>query len=716
MESQAVVNRDSAGANGGSDATPSPGPAVRRDIVELVGKVAFPDPYRHLEDQTRVVLDWERQVDEATRRRLAELPHREVLEHAVAEEFRSRSISLPMEAEGRWFTLDRRDLDSSDAVFVSRTPADLGELLLTAADVGEPDRSAIEWIAPAPSGQLLALGVSNYGDQQTTLMIVDADTGRTKGPSIPLAWACQWLPDSTGLYCSAGRTRAAEGVVRDILFVRLRGGPSGVPLPGDIQDSIVVPALSSDGRFLSVSTSGVTPRLLYVLVRSSGEWWRAQVEPSPELFSGVFLGDTYFAVTTHGAPKGRLVAATLDALAVPQRWQEVVPESNAVMRAVGPVGRDLVLVEYVQGRSRLRLLDLAERELSTIPVPAAGLVTRTGRDVQHMGADPLVSVDSGGILFRHETVGGGARLLRYEPSSNTTTTVRGGHDRSALREWSGSCGADDGWTVPYDAVERGGPSNVRLPTLLVAYGGLNAIPPFTVGYLAMLAPFAHAGGRIVFAHVRGDGTYGADQWRAARGPTKRRTFTDLVTVAEHLIERDLCTSSILGLLGGSNGGLTVGAALTSRPDLFRAVVALAPLFDLCRAINEPPMDVLIPEYGDPRLEREAAVVRDCSPYHAVVDGMSYPATLIICGGRDTAVASWHGRKMFAALRDANAGPHEVMLRIHANYGHETAVQYAPPWIIAEWLAFLMDQLGLRFAGGSPRTEAAIRRPASPGLA
>jgi prolyl oligopeptidase len=669
-------------------------PRPRLDVAERVGDVVFPDPYRDLEDQDRSVAAWQQNQDRAARAHLAAIPERHRVERLVEREFGATQLELPLVAGGRWFTLQRRGLLDGDVIRVSPCPQTTGRVVVAAAEIGIRGRHTIEWQAPAPSGRLLAFGLSDRGDQHPTLRLVELPGGRLLDLQVPFASPCAWLPAGDAFYCSAGDTRASETPVKELLLVRVGGRAERVPMPAGISASEVRPSVSEDGRYLTISAGAMTPRVLYVQDRASGAWIPALPERPDVVFDGDFVGGRYFAVTTLGAPRGRLVAAAIDDLSAPERWSEVAAESDAVMRSVAPAGDRLLLFEYLSGKSRLRLLSLDGRQVTTVPLPGEGLVSRTGRDVQHVGADAPAAVTAREIVFRHAGVEQRPALLRFRYGAEAVELVRGTGQPTGLATSRGCARAPDGRPVEYELVQGTQGAAEPSPTLLVAYGGWNAIPPYTVGYLAMLAPFVRAGGRLTFAHVRGEGTFGADQWEAGRGRYKQRTVDDLVAVAEHLVSDGVTAHGQLGLFGASNGAVIAGAALTQRPELFRAVVALVPIFDLCRAIRERTMQTLSAEYGDPRVERDAMAIRQHSPYHNVVRGVPYPATLVVCGGRDALAAPWHGRKMVAALQEANTGPHPVLLRVHDDYGHDTTAQASPAWIVAEWLAFLMHELGV----------------------
>jgi protease II len=256
---------------------------------------------------------------------------------------------------------------------------------------------------------------------------------------------------------------------------------------------------------------------------------------------------------------------------------------------------------------------------------------------------------------------------------------------SIKRMWATS---KDGTRVPADVVHRGPLDMSRPhPTLVHAYGGFNmALMP---AYLGHLERFVAAGGVYVTAHLRGGGEYGTEWWRQGRMAAKQNVFDDLFAVCEQLIGDGITRPDLLAFQGGSNGGLVAGVAITQRPDLFRAVVAQVPLLDLLRAGRF----ALVMEFGDPQNPANAQVLAAYSPYHNVREA-SYPAVLLDAGENDPRRPAWHSRKMAARLQAANLSEHPILLRVWKDSGHVGGNKSTLIDQSADWLAFVMQELGM----------------------
>lgn len=666
-------------------------------ISESVGDVRFEDPFRRLEDDSPQVAAWEAALDAEARQALRSLPEYETVAKAVAPHVAACLDAPPIRGGERWFGLQMDAECRHQAIWSADAFSAPRRNVVLATDLDAGPNAGFDWLVPSPDGVWLAVGVSSRGDEQSALHLVDARTGEPARPRIPHVSdaAVAWQADGGGLFCLAGRATEHRSLVRDLLRIAPGAPPDQVPLPNGVADRRLALQMSPEGRFLGLVANPIAPRLCGVLDRAADTWLNVASVPDDEIFSGLFFGDRYFAVTSVGAPRGRLIAVDIERLDDPDAWDEIVGEGKAVLRAVAPAGPNLLLCLFVDGASRLRVVSPDGTVIRDIPLPSSGVVTTSPRAPEQYGATAPVNTDAAGFTFSFSALDRSPVVLRHEFASATTDmTGQVAITLEHIRAEQGRCASADGAIVRYDVVSDVGVNLCEpRPTLVVAYGGWNAMSPARA-YLAHFTPFVEAGGNVVFVHARGDATYGSDQWHGARRSCKQRTFDDVYAVAEDLVSRRLSDRDRLGLWGASNGGIIVGAALTQRPDLFKVVVALVPLFDMARFVLEPFGEHFTWEYGDPRSPEEAVWLRGYSPYHNVRDGVHYPATLIVCGADDVRVHPWHARKMIARLKGAQAGCEPLLLRVHQGFGHVTVTDRSPPWMIAEWLAFAMHRLGL----------------------
>jgi len=232
------------------------------------------------------------------------------------------------------------------------------------------------------------------------------------------------------------------------------------------------------------------------------------------------------------------------------------------------------------------------------------------------------------------------------------------------------------------------------PCLLTGYGGFNV--SLTPAFDRDAFLWFERGGVMAIPNLRGGGEYGEAWHEAGMLGNKQNVFDDFIAAAEHLVARGYTRPGKLAIQGGSNGGLLVGAALTQRPDLFRAVICAVPLLDMLRYHHFRIAKLWIHEYGSPDVPREFEWLHAYSPYHRVRDGVAYPAVLLMTAESDTRVDPMHARKMAARLQEATRGDgRPVLLRIESRAGHGAGKPLAKQLDEqTDIYSFLFDQLGM----------------------
>ncbi|MFM7144890.1 MAG: prolyl oligopeptidase family serine peptidase, partial [Actinomycetales bacterium] len=227
---------------------------------------------------------------------------------------------------------------------------------------------------------------------------------------------------------------------------------------------------------------------------------------------------------------------------------------------------------------------------------------------------------------------------------------------------------------------------------LYGYGGFGI--PLTPGYSAAILSWVQSGGVWAIANLRGGGEEGEQWHRDGMLGKKQNVFDDFHAAAQYLIDHGWTTTAQLGINGGSNGGLLVGAAMTQRPDLYGSVVCVAPLLDMIRYTTSELGLTWTVEYGDPEVPEEFGWLHAYSPYHRVVEGTTYPATMVVVFANDTRTDPMHGRKMVAALQHAHTGATPILLRCEAEVGHGARSIDRAVAESADTLAFFAHHTGL----------------------
>jgi prolyl oligopeptidase len=379
---------------------------------------------------------------------------------------------------------------------------------------------------------------------------------------------------------------------------------------------------------------------------------------------GTVIDGTLFLHTTVGAPQGRVVAVEA---ASPARagWRELVPERPDAVVEAASFGRGVVAVTYLRNAaSVVEVFDLAGRSVGVVAQPglgAAAIATEEDRTEAYL---TFTSFNHPTSIFRVDLATPAAA-----PSLWARPDVPVDPSQVDVRQvWYAS---KDGTRISMFLVHRKGLVKTGdVPTLLTGYGGFNI--SHTPAFSAPLCQWFEAGGLYALPNLRGGGEYGEAWHEAGMLDRKQNVFDDFLAAAEWLIAEGYTRPSRLAIAGGSNGGLLTGAAITMRPDLFRAAIVAVPLLDMLRYQYFLMARYWVPEYGSAENPHQFTVLHAYSPYHHVVDGVAYPAVLLTAGENDTRVHASHARKMAARLQAATASdPAErpVLLWVDREAGH-----------------------------------------------
>lgn len=668
----------------------------RRPLARAIGGISFEDPFAWLEDESTEALAWQQRQNERTREYLDGIAWLDRLREQIASAGAKRFVYAPLHCGEHWFRLST--VESGLVVEVAETPTGEGRIIVNPAALskqGEP--AALDWFYPSPRGRYVAFGVSFNGDEQSILRVVETQTGELRQDSIPftsIASVC-WLPDESAFYYNGGHAPDWEDADKEIFFHRLGDARQATPEPLTVREAYcVVPQISPDGRYLLAVTSEIDPRADFIKELPDGEW-RPFLLDLPGRGYGAFVDDHYVAISTDGAPRGKLVSIPIATSSDRTTWTTVLPESERVILSIERIGDHLVVSSLVDAFTRIEILALDGRREREVELPGNGIALQLGCG-PYQTASPWmgqnVSPGKAEFTFVFSTLTSSPALYRYDLAEwklEELTAPALSHDDVTVR--SATASARDGAPVRYRVIHR---ADLDLseprPTLIYAYGGWNI--SFLPGYFATFMPFVEAGGVLVISHLRGGGEFGSDFWKDGRLERKQHGYDDLYATAEHLIAEGVATANRLAVAGGSNGGLLTGVAVTQRPELWHAVVSMVGLYDMLLFDRDSYTATCKLEYGDPKIPAEAATMAAYSPYHNVTEGTQYPATLIYCGANDMRCPAWQSRKLAARLQGANASSRPILLRVVEAGGHLTVMQ--DPAQHAEWMGFLMNELGL----------------------
>ncbi len=682
-------------------AVPPPPPTRRDDVVEVLHGVEVANPYRWLEDgEDPAVRAWTAAQNDRTRALLDARPERAALHRRLTELLDARMVLGARVAGDRLFTVERGGGLDQSALFVrpAGDPTAEPRLLVQPQELVGDETAALDWYRPSPDGRLVALGLSTGGDERSTLRVQDTVTAELLDDVIPHTRAASvaWLPGGEAFaytrYPDPASVPAAErGYHRTVWWHELGDHPGHDELVyGDLPDDTAWPdvSLSRDGRWLLLHVALGWDRIdVHLVDRRTGH--RATAIEGVTARTGFEVVDgRLIGTTTLDAPRGRVVAAPLDA-PTSDRWETLVPESESVIEAVVATSRSLLVLSTRTAVSRLHRHDLHGSAPAEVALPDAGtVVALDASDDRDEAWLALTSFARPPQLFRWtpEGLGGwGGGAGPVDPADFVVDQVR--------------YPSTDATPVSLFLVRhRHTTPGPATPTVLTGYGGFAAT--MAPEYSATVVAHCEAGGVWALAGLRGGSEEGEDWHRAGMRQHKQQVFDDFAAAADWLVAEGRTSREHLAIRGGSNGGLLVAAALTQRPDLCRAVHCAVPLTDMVRFPRFLIARLWVPEYGDPDVAEEFAWLHAYSPYHHVVDGTCYPAVMVTTGEEDSRVDPCHARKFAARLQAATScgDEHPVLVRVEPRAGHG---QGKPVSRQAAEAADVLTFLGISLGGATP---------------
>lgn len=608
---------------------------------------------------------------------------REGLEHVAA-------ATLPSPLGQAWMLHRMDPLDGSSSVVVGSEPDRLDRILLNSRDLPGP-KPVIEWAVPSPTGAHIAVGVSRDGSEDATVRVIDVATGALLPDALPhsILAPVSWLPDGSGFYARHADASLFDGGHQRNVLHHL-GGPT--VHERSLDDAVMTMVMVDPGGDALVMQGQGTSMTPTRIRRAGSDHWQPLLEPTAGNFSGSIRGDALVCMTHAGADRGRVVSIPLATAADRSTWTELVPEGDGALRGVTLLERHLVTFEIVDGAHRVRVFGADGTPDHTVELPEpSGLDPLFGFG-QVNGSPRLMPAGATTVVFH---LGGFDRLpcpVRYDVVTRVLTPLQPVVRDDRIVATRHRAPSADGQSVGYWQVRlrsTQGPA----PALVYGYGGFN-VAQHTPCHPTPLMPWLERGGCLLLPQLRGGGEEGHAHWKAATAMGKQRTFDDLYAVAEHAVCEGLAAQARMGFVGASNGGLTAGAAITQRPELFRAVVCAIPVVDLIDVDDQPFVRMVARgtrayEYGPSDVPEQVAEWHRISPLQQLREGVRYPAVLVDAGEVDVRCTARQARSFAARLREIG-GPsgRRVVLNERPHGGHAAAE--GELWPV--WLDFLITEL------------------------
>jgi prolyl oligopeptidase len=671
----------------------SPPATALRPVTEVIHDVSISDPYRWLEDQhdpeTRSWLDTQNQY---ARKQLDHIPGRQQIASRVRSLLDVETYDSLQKRGDTYFFRKRAKGQEQPCICLRNGDSGQDEVIVDPAKHGRGPHTAIRLLSVSANGGLLLCECKQGGERDAEFEIVDVRTRETLPDSLPhgrlrgFAFEC----DGRSFYYvhrpSAAPSNYQLTVRHHRLGTSFQEDTELFALTGsDKADLYLVPGTVKLGILITRS-HGTTSADFLLVSKNGTPGPRTVLENADYEFAPFLLPDgRILACTNLGAANRRIVEVTPQTSGA-AHFSDIVPECELLIQK-WTATRECIFVSYLrEHKTEVLIFDVQGQRLGHLPIAGAETIriigaSECGDEVffERESFTSATRIDR--CLARSQTVLPWARkLVPFEP------------DRLTCRsEWFS---ARDGTRVPMYIVGRrefvdGGPR----PIIMTAYGGfgISQTPQFSIFVAALL----ERGCLFALPNIRGGSELGVQWHLAARRQKHQIAIDDFLAAAEWLIDSGRTTPQKLGIFGGSHAGLLVAAAMTQRPELFRVVVCIAPLLDMVRYHLFDNAKAWKNELGTAEDAGDFTALYAYSPYHKVVDGTCYPATLFVSGDRDQNCNPLHARKMTARLQGASASGRPVLLDYHPYRGHSPVLPLDDRVkSLTDRIAFVSEQLNL----------------------
>jgi len=704
LHALAVLTFLSLGCSG--DRVPPFPSTEKRPVTDEYFSTKVVDDYRWLNDlDNPAVRKWNDAQNAHTRSILDKFPSWEPLYKRIKELLADTSATYySLTNRGKLFAIKRQPPKNQPFLVVlpSITDASSEKVVVDPNQLNPDGTTSIDWYVPSHDGKLVAVSLSERGSEAGTGAIFDVETGKRLDDVVPrvqyptAGGDIEWNADNTGFYYTRfpqGNERAKEDAnfYQQVYFHKLgTAASSDRYVIGKEFPRIAEIDLSStdDGKYmLATVANGDGGDFAHYVMGPGGKWTQLTTYDDQVKAAAFGPNGSLYMLSRKDAPKGQIMAVSF-AGGRPGKPALVVKEGEWSIVSLLPTKSRIYVGQILGGPERVTAFDLKGSFLKVLPSDS----------VASIGG--MVSLEGDDILYGMETFTAPFAFYRYDAatgrSEKTALAQPAKVDMSDIEVTREFATSKDGARIPVNILRKKGIAlNGANPTILYGYGGygINETP----FYAKNMRFWFDNGGVYVTTNLRGGGEYGEEWHKAGNLTKKQNVFDDFAACARWLIDQKYTSSSKLVIMGGSNGGLLMGAALTQHPEMFRAVVSYVGVYDMLRVELFSNGEFNTTEYGSVKNPDQFKALYAYSPYHHVVDGTKYPAILFLTGDHDGRVDPANSRKMTARLQAATASGYPILLRTSSNAGHGIGTSLND--LIsqrADVYAFIFQQLGMEY--------------------
>ena len=658
------------------------------------------DPYRWLEDDnSEETAEWVKAQNEVTFAYLEKLPYREEIRTRLTELINYPRYSTPFKKAGKYYFFKNNGLQNQSVLYMTEQLGGEPVVVLDPNKLSEDGTVALSGADISEDGKFMVYKIARSGSDWNEIFVKNLETGELLKDHI------EWVKFSGvdwydgGFFYSAydkpkpGSELSNANEYHKVYYHKLGAAQADDQLIYQDKEHAkrnCYAGLTDDKRFLSVSMSETTSGNALSVKDLNAK--KGELVPVVTTFDDDFnvvgnIGDDLFALTNCDAPKYKLVRFNLKN-PEKENWVEIIPEKENVLQSASFAGGKIVTLYMQDAHSVMEVHNYDGTFDYEIKLPGIGSVgSLSGKKDDLIAFYDYTSFNTPGEIYKFD-FNTKESSLHYRPEVKFNPD-----DFEVKQEFYAS---KDGTKIPMFIVHKKGiVLNGKNPTLLYAYGGFNIsiTPSFSSTRLA----FFENGGVYAVANLRGGGEYGEEWHLAGTKMNKQNVFDDFIAAAEYLIDQKYTSSNKLAIMGGSNGGLLIGAVLNQRPGLFKVAFPLVGVMDMLRYHKFTIGWAWAGDYGTSEDSKEMfEYLYKYSPYHTIIKGGKYPAVFAETADHDDRVVPAHTFKYMARLQEYNAGKLPVLVRIDVKAGHgagkpttKVIDEYTDMW------SFLFYHLGMK---------------------
>ena len=674
--------------------------APRNNTVDEYFGVKVADPFRPLEDDTcAATAAWVKAENAVTDAYMAKIPQRAKYLKRLKQVANYEKVYTPFEKNGKWYVYKNNGLQNQAVLYQMDKLGGEARVFLDPNKLSDDGTVALKGISFSNDGKYLAYTISRSGSDWEEIYVMDVKTQKLLADHI--VWAkftnAEWCGD--GFYYSAydapekGKETSAKNEIQKVYYHKI-GTPQS-------QDQLFYQNPANPLRFYGVSVnkeetmmflteSGMDQGInLFVrdLRQPNSQFIQMTGDCSKNYMPVEIIGDDIYMLTNAGAQKYRLMVANLKKPGY-QDWKELVPEDDAVLEDVTFVDGDKMVLTYTKDNcSHAYLYNIKGERLKEIKLPGVGSASFSGKRERKELFYSYTSYTVPTTIYQMD-LASGKSCIYSQPKVNFKLS-----DYTSEMAFYTS---KDGTRIPiFLTYKKGMKKNGKNPVLMYGYGGFNVTYP--PSFSAMRMPFLENGGIYAYVVLRGGGEYGEDWHLAGTKMQKQNVFDDFISAGEWLISNKYTDKNHLAILGGSNGGLLVGACMTQRPDLFKVCIPEVGVMDMLRYHKFTIGWNWAPDYGTSADSKEMfEYLKGYSPLHNIKKGVHYPATLVTTADHDDRVVPAHSFKFAATLQECQGGNAPVLIRIDSKAGHGGGKPLSKQMEEnADIYGFLMYEMGMK---------------------